>query len=247
MQMTSRGVAAIAACLALAVAVLEAPALADAAGTSIATAPPMTFGTLQTGGGNYQDFWRFQGYGGDRITIRADLPPTTYEQQLDFSIFSPKIDDYTYDQTADVAAYGTYAGAQKQQFTLAVPFTGQGTLVVCEGEYHSANCANPNFPADTMDSYSFTPTVVHAVSLSLSGPTLARRRSQIRLVARVTSPAGVPSGHCIFTGSVPVTAVAGKCTNKLRAANGRSQRVGVQFIPDDGWSGATRRRTIRLY
>ena len=111
------------------VAFLLSPAEGLASGgESIASAPQLNLGVVESGGGRMLDFWRVRLFAGDTMTFDVDLSPKNGD--VAFDLFDPSVTDYTFDQARNVANYERLNGG-KHQFTLQSPFTGLGTLVVC--------------------------------------------------------------------------------------------------------------------
>jgi hypothetical protein len=231
----TRSLLATLACLAL---LLVTPALSVASGgETIGDAPPLNLGTVETGGAHFIDFWRVQLYQGDVITFDADL--SNYDAGTIFDLFAPSVNEYTLSHTQAAAATGRLP-AEKQQFTLTSPFTGMGTLSVCQTE--SPDCTVGGFKENP---YTFTASVTHAVSLAVSAPILARPRSRVTVSAVVQSPAGSPQGACLIQGiEAPLT--GGHCARRVRLGRTGRQTVRVSFVPDDGWQEASGARHIRL-
>ncbi len=230
----SSGVAVLVAALLLAVT-------ANASGgSSIATAPELPLGQLVAGGGQQADFWRIQLFAGDRITFKASFP-SIYE----FSLYAPSVDDFSYANANSVANNPGNAASGMTEFTFTSPFTGLGTLAVCEDVVSESGCGGGSYPKESMDAYTFTATIAHATNLTISVPTIARRRSTVTIRATISSPAGVPQGNCLIQNQLEPLK-GGYCSQRLRLGRGRKQTVAVSFVPEDGWLGAEGHRTVRL-
>jgi hypothetical protein len=213
---------------------------ADASGgISIASAPQVRFGALETGGGTEDEFWRIPLFGGDRITIDATIPDDT----MQFNLFSPSVSDFTIQSTSPVAAGTFYVNNESGdvQTVLRSPFTGLGTLAVCDR--NGGDCSEIHrFKAEA---FSFTATVAHATHMTLSAPPLVRRRQSLLVVGHLQSPAGTPEGSCLLDGHVaPV--VRGECRTRIRAVKTPRQLISGQFVPADGWQPAAARRAVRV-
>lgn len=233
-----------------AVALIAATALASGGG-SVAAAPMLAYGQVVAGGGLEQEFWRLPLYSGDRITFLAELGsnPEYGTREYGFTLYSPSVTDYN---LRDAGASNEAAlSAGKNEFTLTSPFSGVGTLDVCEGLVESSQpCGELAVGIITplvkqADPYSFTATITHTTSLLISVPTLARRGSIAIVRASVQSPAGAPQGSCLIQGRL-VTLTGGKCVKRVRLGLGRRQTIRVSFVPDDGWQAGSGHRTIRL-
>ncbi len=220
------------------VALLLVPAVSRGdGGATIGAAPPLALGAVESGGAHYIDFWRVQLYAGDVITFDADL--SNYDGDMTFDLFDPSVNEYTV-SGAEPAASTTRRESTKQQFTLTSPYTGLGTLAVCQTE--GSACTTPEFKEHP---FTFTATITHAVSLSVSAPILARRKSLVTVAAKVQSVAGTPEGACLIQGA-PVPLTAGICSKRVRVGRGARQTIRVSFVPNDGWQEASAQRHIRL-
>jgi hypothetical protein len=220
-------------------ALLTLPAASFASGAeSIAEAPPLALGGVESAGGHYIDFWRTQLFSGDVVTVDADL--STYDADILFNLYAPTVNDYTLSQAEPIAETGYLSGG-KQQFTLRSSVTGLGTLAVCRTEDRTCD----NGGAGDEPPFTFTASVTHAVSLAIAAPILARPKSRITVSAVVQSPAGTPEGACLIQGAeAPLT--DGHCTLRVRLGRSGRQTVRVSFVPDDGWQEASGTRHIRL-
>lgn len=221
--------------------------VARAGGRSIAGAPQLVYGQLEAGGGTPDEFWRIATYGGDQLTLRIDWGVDTLGM---IEIYPPSVDDYTLTEAKPVGFWQNDGneGGGKRQYVFTIPFTGNGTLAICERNGGSCD-ENPSssFDQSLSDPFSFTVTDAHATGLSVSAPRLARRRSTVTVTGHVQSPAGVPQGSCLFPHDrvVPLTS-QGVCAGRVRLGGGHRQSVRVEFVGDDGWQSASARRTIRL-
>lgn len=230
---------------ALAITALRAPAADAAGGTSIASAPLMQPGQLQTGGGNTQEFWRIQLYAGDRMTVQAQNEAPEDEDQSDsFELYKPSVNDYSLGNSQPVNDYGNDdLPPGLNQFTLTSPFTGEGTIDVCDAQVLDPCPASD--PADA-PAFSFTVFIAHLTAMSVTGPRYARRGSRVKITGRVSSPAGMPTGACAIDGHfTPLT--SGSCSRRVRLGRVRKQIVSIKFLPDGGWQGTSSRQTIHLY
>ena len=214
---------------ALAALLLTPGASLAAGGTSIATAPTISYGALEAGGGVEDEFWRMPVSAGDIVTF--DIEEGT-GGGIDFRLLSPSINDYTVHQHNEDGLDPT---GGKSQETWRSPFTGIGTLWVVNWRDGSGNLEN----------FTFIATLTHATSLAISAPSLARRGSTITVHARVSSPAGTPEGACLISGE-EATLSAGVCSKRVRLRNGTKQTIHVSFVPNDGWQAASSNRTIHL-
>jgi hypothetical protein len=236
-------------CLCLTLAVLPASAFASG-GSSIASAPPLTYGEVAAGGGLQQEFWHLQLYSGDKVTFLADLGsnPEYGTREYGFTLYAPTVTDYNLRNASASTEAAPSSG--KNEFVLKSPFSGVGTLDICEGNVESSSpCGELGVDIITpltrqADPYSFTATVTHATSLEVSAPTLARGGSRVTIRASVQSPAGTPGGSCLIQKHL-VSLVAGRCALRLRL-HGSTQKIGVVFVPSDGWQAASGHRTVRL-
>jgi hypothetical protein len=119
----------LAALASLVALLLILPAVGMASGgESIASAPSLNLGSLESGGGNYIEYWRVQVYGGDVITVDADLSDNGGD--MVFDLFAPSVDDYSFSH-AEPLVSSERLRPEKQQFTLKVPSTGLDILAVC--------------------------------------------------------------------------------------------------------------------
>jgi hypothetical protein len=243
-----RPAAAAAALTAVFAAVLLVAATAIASGgSSIASAPELPLGQLVAGGGQRADFWRIKLFGGDQITFKASLPGGEFEaiKYYEFSLYPPAVEDFSYASANSVANNPESDVFGLTEFTLTSPFTGLGTLAVCEGDYREQGCSDTIYPTDPMDAYTFTATITHATSLTIAAPTIVRRGSTVTVRATISSPAGVPQGNCLIQSQLaPVT--GGRCSRRIRIGRGRKQTIVVSFVPEDGWQDAGGHRSIRL-
>jgi hypothetical protein len=132
---------------------------------------------------------------------------------------------------------------------LTSPFTGLGTLDVCQGQIGATQSCGLLREQESIvpqaEPYSFTATVTHATSLQVSAPALARRGSSVTVRASVSSPAGTPAGSCLIQKQIAPVA-AGQCARRVRLGRGFRQTIGVGFVGNDGWQAASAHRTIRL-
>ena len=244
----SRTLLAVAAAL---VALLTYPAASLASGgNSVADAPMLAYGQVTGGGGLEQEFWHMQVFSGDVIRFTADLggAGTTVANQYGFTLYSPEVTDYNL--RGAPAATLTAPSIGKNEFTLRSPFSGIGTLDVCEGNINTDPCGELAVDIITplehhAEPYTFTATVTHATVLSISAPRLAHRRSVITIRAAVESPAGTPEGTCVIQGAI-VPLVGGKCSKRVRVGHGSKQTIKASFVPNDGWQGAAGHRRIQL-
>ncbi len=229
---------------------LLSPGSAQASGGgSIATAPMLGLGQVTAGGGLQQEFWRIALSSGDRITFLADLSGPVFKNYA-FTLYPPTVTDYNL-RSAD-AANELIATGGKNELFLTAPFSGLGTLDICEGSILATTpCgrAAADFVQNLegqADPYSFTATIAHATTLAISAPTLAKQGSRVTVRATVSSPAGVPQGTCLIAGK-PAPVTSGRCSGHVHLGHGHRQRIGVEFVPDAGWQAASGHRTIRLY
>jgi hypothetical protein len=237
---------------AISVGALLLPSTAAASGgNSIVGAPTLAWGQVTAGGGVEQEFWHLQLYSGDRITFLAELGsnPEYGTREYGFTLYSPSITDYNLRDAG--AANEAALSAGKNEFSLTSPFSGIGTLDVCEGVVESSQpCGELAVDIITplvkqADPYSFTASVIHATALTIVAPTIARRGSTITVQATVSSPAGVPSGNCLIARRLePVT--SGRCGRRIRLGRGSRQTVPVTYVPEAGWQAAAGHRTVRL-
>lgn len=236
------------AAVAVALALALAPGAAASGGTSIADAPTLALGQVTAGGGQQQEFWRAALYSGDQITFLADLTGPEFKNYA-FTLYDPSVTDYSL-RNAE-AANELIATFGKNQLFLSSPFTGLGTLDICEGAILATKpCGQAaadfvqNLEAQA-DPYSFTATITHATNLVIAAPTIARQGSSVMVRATVRSPAGVPQGNCLIQRHLEPL-VAGQCSRRLRLGHGRRLSVRVAFVPDDGWQARSGHRTIRI-
>jgi hypothetical protein len=239
------------------VAVLaSAPALA-AGGTSIAAAPTITPGVLQSGGGQSQEFWRMQLFAADRLTVRADNSATDRDSLnggTSFELYAPSVDDYRLPAAQPLNGdHNALLKDGKAEFSLTAPFTGLGIIDVC---FSTRNNACPVAGSPPAPAFSFTAAVTHLASLTIGPlPSVRKRGAKLRLTARIQSPAGTPSGVCEFrpvgghgaTGAGPVATRDGTCAASVGVGRGGRVRYRVRFTGDDGWSNdAALTRRIRV-
>jgi hypothetical protein len=158
-------------------------------------------------------------------------------ERTDFRLLVPSITDYTVSsQTQD----GSGADTGKSQLTGTFPSSGDWTLWIAPWRQFNNDFGGPA-------PYSFIATIVHATSVAVQGPTLARRGSTLTIRGSVHSPAGTPAGTCLIAGNpVPLTS-GGTCTGRVRMGHDAHSTVGVSFVGDDGWQSSSGHRTIRLY
>jgi hypothetical protein len=236
--------------LCLALAMLPTAASASG-GSSIASAPTLAYGQVAAGGGLQQEFWHLQLYSGDKLTFLADLGsnPEYGTREYGFTLYSPSVSDYNLRDATASAEVAPSSG--KNEFVLKSPFSGAGTLDICEGVVESTRpCGQLGVDVVTLltgqaDPYSFTATVTHATSLEVSAPTLAQSGSRVTIRASVQSPAGTPEGSCLVQKHL-VPLVGGRCALRLRLGHTGKQKIGVAFVPNDGWQAASGHRTVRL-
>ena len=229
----------VAALAASALALLESPSAA-AGGDSIASAPLLSYGDLQVGGGKEKEYWRLDLVAGDRLTLRVDFGELN--SSYSFDLFDPGVDDFTLSEsTPAVHEEMPLYGSPKRELRVEVPFTGRGTLGVCL--INGGNCATYD-PIAVSRTFSFLPSVSHKTAVTIRAP---RRSGQaIVISARVQSPAGAPVGICLVNDrSVPVR--AGTCVARLPArVLRRTGRVRVRFVPDDGWQASAASRRVSI-
>jgi hypothetical protein len=218
-------------------------------GGSIASAPMLGYGQVTAGGGAEQEFWHLQLFSGDKITFIANLGGKPYLNEYAFTLYSPSITDYNL-REAKASTEAALNGGQNE-FVLTSPFSGLGTLDVCQGNVEASRpCGELAVDIITplskqADPYSFTASVVHATALTISAPTIARRNSTITVRATVSSPAGVPGGNCLIAKRLEPL-VNGRCIRRIRLGRGSKQTVPVAFVPEDGWQATAGHRTIRV-
>jgi hypothetical protein len=146
----NRAVVLVAALVAAAVLGVGVSAARASAGASIASAPLLTIGAPQSGGGQGEDFWKVQLAGGDVMDINA-ISPTG--KVYDFFLYPPTTIDGTLGHTSALGEVQTTNGVTAtQEVSLQAPYSGAFVLAVNEGGTFDC-CANP------MDPYSFTPTL----------------------------------------------------------------------------------------
>jgi hypothetical protein len=228
-----------------------------AGGTSIATAPTITPGTLQAGGGQSQEFWRMQLFASDRLTVRSDNSATDRDSLnggTSFELYEPSVDDYRL--PAAQPLNGDHNALVKDgmaEFSLTAPFTGLGIIDVC---FSTRNNACPMAGSPPAPAFSFTVAVTHLAALTIGPlPSVRKRGAKLRLTAHVQSPAGTPSGACEFrpvgghgaTGAGPVETHDGTCAATVGVGHGGKVRYRARFTGDDGWSNdAALTRRIRV-
>jgi hypothetical protein len=218
-------------------------------GESIASAPTLAYGQLMAGGGLEQEFWRMQLYSGDKITFLANLEGPPFLVEYGFTLYNSSVTDYNL-RDASASDEAAPSGG-KNQFFLKSPFSGVGTLDICQGLVETSQpCGQLAVDIITplrkqAEPYSYTATVTHATGLTIAAPTIARSGASVTVRASVTSPAGTPQGTCLIQKHLaPV--VAGRCSGRFRLGHGHRQTVHVTFVPDDGWQAASGHRAIRL-
>jgi hypothetical protein len=240
----------LAAVLALAFtgATLTCVPVADAGGgTTIAAAPQLSYGQLEGGGGTPDEFWRIAAFTGDKLTLPIDWGQSTLGV---IDIYGPGVDDYTLSGARAVDGWqsdGQEGG--KRQYSFLVPFTGTGTLAICQRNGGGCNQNPPSgINSDTVsEPFTFTVADTHAVSLTLRAPSLARRGSLVTVTGQLRSPAGTPQGSCLFPGEVAAAvSSAGTCSGRVRLGQRHRQTIRVQFVPNDGWQATSARRAVRL-
>jgi hypothetical protein len=223
-------------CLPAVLALGFSPSASQASGgESIASAPTVSLGALESGGGPpSQQYWRLPLVAGDAITLDVEDTPQAHEcpDSIDLSLYEPAVTDYQIAQAQPVHTTGYLNSSGKQEFKWSSPFTGAGIL-------QASGCNNG------ITSFTFIATVVHPTLLSVHAPTLARRGSFITVSAFVRSAAGIPQGNCLISGK-PYPVTGGQCTGRVRLGHAHRQTIHVEFVPDDGWQASVGHRTIRL-
>jgi hypothetical protein len=216
-------------------ALLLVPSAALAgSGLPIAEAPTIRYGAIEAGGGHIGcEYWRLPAYAGDQVSLRWQDLQGEYNPTA--NLFGPTTEDATIRSASPLASDGTEAGANLLTFT--VPFTGLGVVQVVA----NTSC----FQLDRIASYTFTASVLHAVTLAISAPILARPRAVVTVSATVGSDAGTPEGACLIQG-FQATLSGGHCSRRLRLGRKGRQTVRVSFVPVNGWQEATGSRHIRL-
>jgi hypothetical protein len=217
-------------------------------GESIASAPTVVYGQVMAGGGMRQEFWRMHLYGGDRVTFIADLGVEPQilggSQEYGFTLYDPSVTDYNIRNVSPATEAAPIGG--KNEFTIQSPFSGLGTLDVCQGNILADDPCGSWWDLDPQaDPYSFTATVRHATSLTVSAPTIARSGASVTIRASASSPAGTPQGTCLIQKRL-APLVAGRCSRRIRLGHGRRALVHIAFVPDDGWQAASGHRTIHI-
>jgi hypothetical protein len=212
--------------LAALAALVLAPSAAASGGSSIADAPALAYGQVSAGGGLEQEFWRVALYSGDKITFLANLEGEPF-REYGFTLYGPAVTDYNL-RSAGSSDEAALSGG-KNEFFLKAPFSGTGTLDVCQGLVENTQpCGQLAVDIITpllkqAEPYSFTATVTHATSLQITAPTLARPGAIVTVRASVNSPAGTPQGSCLIQGRVaPVAGAPGACGSATGA--GRRSR-----------------------
>jgi hypothetical protein len=241
---------------------LAAPASAAEGGTSIASAPVLSSGELESGTGAHDipgggssghdfghAFWRVQVFAGDRITGSGSESESG--SCLDSMwLYDPSVTDATLDrakatlQTAVTHSGGTCNSRTFRWTWRIVPFKGVATVWADFGFGNT---------------YTFVAHVSHRtvvrlapVPVSLSSP-----RATVLLGARVTSAAGTPAGICAFERRAQgrgrwhqvrqVGLHAGRCASRVAASATGSVQFRVRFVPSAGWLpsvAVTRRLSI---
>lgn len=218
------------------VALLALASVSNASGgASIASAPTVSLGALESGGGPpSQQYWRLPLVAGDALTLDVEDTPQAHEcpDSIDLSLYEPSVTDYQIAQAQPVHTTGYLNSSGKQEFKWTSPFTGAGI-------FQASGCNNG------ITSFTFIATVVHPTLLSVHAPALARRGSLITVSALVRSPAGVPQGSCLISGK-PAPVTGGQCSGRVRLGHGHRQTIRVAFVPEDGWQASAGHRTIRL-
>lgn len=184
-RVANSAIAAFCAAVVLIVGFPPVAVAANAPGHSIATAPPLTFGDLQSGGGQQTDFWKVALQGGDRVVIDGTYPAESAYSPGGFmqtDLFAPSVTDFTYFQSSPVEQREGLWG--QHETVLQAPATGDFTLAVCEGS--ESGCSNPDqFSIDAtvpMDPYTFTASLERPVLVRRCSTRRVRRHHHLRLV-----------------------------------------------------------------
>lgn len=203
-------------------------------GGSIAEAPTLPVGTLVSGGGQpWHQYYRLALYSGDTLTLDLEMPQAgDCPAALILSLYQPQVTDYQIEAARPIDSTG-WVEPGKHEYTWTSPFTGTGTL-------QASGCTNGIAP------FNLIASAAHQTAITVHAPTLAKRGSVVTLSAVVQSPAGVPQGTCLIQRR-PVPLVNGLCQRRVHLGHGHRQRIGVEFVPDDGWQATSGHRTIRLY
>jgi hypothetical protein len=212
---------------------IATPAGATGAST-IATASELPLGSLVVGGGQPIDFYRVALSAGDQIDIVYDMlsqPNCGY-----LYLFDPTTTDFNLAEAKAVSSVNV--GPGQQSVTLTSSFNGLGTLAVAIDGPNTYELRSdpplqtPLFNCSVVTPFSLTATVEHLTQVSfgslpghLSGP-----RQRLRLQAHVQSPAGTPTGICLFEwlkGSLPVRVAQTVTRNGICTASIRADRTGA--------------------
>lgn len=122
----------------------------------IATAPSMSLGPAESGGGGPIDFWRLQLAGGQKVRFAVTYPKGNgYE----FELYPPRTTDASFPNAHPVAAAQTNPEVGTADLTLRAPRAGSFVFVVCENT-SPCTIVDEGGGTNPMNPYTFTPTLL---------------------------------------------------------------------------------------
>jgi hypothetical protein len=235
---------------------LGSAASASEGGTSIASAPVLKSGELESGTGAHDipgggssghdyghAFWRVRVFAGDRIT--GSGKESQNGSCLDAMwLFDPSVTDPKLRGAArpTVETAVTHSGGTCNSRTFhwtasEIPFTGRGTLWADFGFENT---------------FTFVARISHRTVLRLAPIplTLSSSRARVLLRVSVTSAAGTPAGICAFDRRArgrgrwrqvrQLRLRAGRCRSRVAAGAAGSVQFRARFVPDSGWLPSAR-------
>lgn len=214
-------------------AVVAALSIAGAAlaggGTTIATAPDLPVGQQVTGGGSptddpycvYREFWRIALTRGDQLKVDFG---TLNGYTVIVYVYSPSTTDYNFNEGNSLASAGTN---DKGELKYVAAGSGRYLLYL-----RTASC-------DVDLAYELTAYVRHYTHAILSGPSIVRKGSRIRLRGQITGASAgraamqvLKHRHWRNLGLVSIGA-GGKFSYATRARKPGLERLRVVYYGDN--------------
>ena len=174
------------------------------------SAPALTIGAFEAGGGNTVDFWRIALATGDKASFSVAGPAGA---RYKFELYSPETTGQSFTSSNPVAQSET-SGA-KETITLQAPSSGNFLLAVCENP--DGTCAagfTGYLPSKSpMDPYTFT-TAVATASPAAASLALVRQRVRIARSGSLTIKVTCSGAPC--SGRLRLTTLVKRLTGKGR-------------------------------
>jgi hypothetical protein len=196
------------------------------ASSAIASAPLLTVGNFEAGGGTGTDFWRVRLVGGDKVRLAVTSPVGNGYR---FNLYAPGTTDAKFPGANPVSTVATGFASGSNTLTLQAPYTATFIFAVCENAINGF-CGNVQGGAggtDPMNPYTFTPTISKgpktSTTLKVSAGSVTYGREtglKFTVSVKALSATGTPAGTVTLDAGT-VNAVEVKvCTVKLRGGKG---------------------------